>query len=485
MSDDARRMPRATAQGMASGKEKNSMKEVKRASKAAVFCYGLGDLASQFVWTFVGSYLSIYYTDVVGLGPGVVAAIMLLARIWDAVNDPMMGAIAENSSSKFGRFRPWIAFGCPLLAIFAVLTFTNPMGSGSAGALYAGVTYIIAGMLYTLVNIPYGALSGVMTEDSDQRNVINTSRNIGMNVGMIIVNALSATMMLKFSGAGATVATGAGYTKTALVYSLISIPLFLIVFFTSREVVGRDPKQAKAKFSFTATMKSLFTNKYLMIVFAIMAVQMTAFMGRIAVCSYYVIYCLGSFTMIAVIMTIPSVCGVIGSLFVPFFAKRIGKRNVLMYSMLVQAGGLLIMYLAPFDNMAMVLAGDVIFGLFNVGFPMTLSMVADSVDYMEEKTGLRTDGTAYATYGLATKLGNAVGGAVGVPLLFMFGYVANAEQTAGALKGINMVVNLFPCFLFVLASVLCLLWNMSDQDADDIRARLHERRAQAAQNDAQ
>lgn len=91
------------------------MGEKKLATKMAVYCYGFGDLASQFVWTFVGSYLTIYYTDIVGLAPAAISAIMLIARIWDAINDPMMGAIAERSHSKFGRFRPWIAFGCPFL----------------------------------------------------------------------------------------------------------------------------------------------------------------------------------------------------------------------------------------------------------------------------------------------------------------------------------------------------------------------------------
>ncbi|MCI2048319.1 MAG: glycoside-pentoside-hexuronide (GPH):cation symporter [Lachnospiraceae bacterium] len=455
------------------------MDNFKRASKAAVICYGFGDLASQFVWTFVGSYLSIFYTDVVGLGPGVIAAIMLIARIWDAVNDPMMGAIAENSKSRFGRFRPWIAFGCPALAVFAVLTFTNPFsGSTASGAVWAGFTYIAAGMLYTLVNIPYGALSGVMSEDANQRNVINTSRNIGMNIGMIIVNALSAGLMLKFSGAGAQVATGHGYMMTALIYSIISIPLFLIVFFTSREVVGRTAAQEAAKFSFVETMRNLFTNKYLMIVFAIMAVQMTAFMGRIAVTAFYVIYCLNSFTLIALIMTIPSIGAVIGSLFVPFFAKKYGKRNVLMISMLIQAVGLLIIWLAPFDNIPMVIAGDIVFGVFNVGFPMTLSMVADSVDYMELKKGVRTDGTAYATYGLATKLGNAIGGAVGVPLLFMVGYKANAAQSAETMQGINTIVNLIPAILFIAAALICLFWNMTDHDADEIRTQLRVKRGE-------
>lgn len=138
--------------------------KIKRASTLGVICYSFGDLASQFVWTFVGSYLTVFYTDIVGIAPAAVSAIMLGARIWDAVNDPMMGAIAERTRSRWGRFRPWIAFGCPFLALFSVLCFTHPFsGASSAGVMYAAVIYIIAGMLYTMVNIPYGALAPVMT----------------------------------------------------------------------------------------------------------------------------------------------------------------------------------------------------------------------------------------------------------------------------------------------------------------------------------
>ena len=454
--------------------------EKRKASKAATLCYGFGDLASQFVWTYVGSYLTIYYTDIVGIAPIAVSVIMMVARIWDAINDPMMGAIAERTKSKFGRFRPYIAFGSPLLAIFSVLTFTNPFGGQStAGVLWAAIIYIIAGMLYTLVNIPYGALAAVMTEDADQRNVLNTTRNIGMNLGMVIVNGVSAGLALKFSGEGATVANGHGYMMVALVYAIISIPLFLVVFRTSEEVV--QPTHEPKAFSFKETIDNLVKNKYLMIITLVMALQMTAFMGRIAVTAFYVIYCLGSFTMISLIMTIPSIGGIIGSFFVPAFAKKFGKRNILMWSMIIQAIGLIIMYLAPFNNMKMVLAGDVIFGLFNVGFPMSLSMVSDSVDYMELKTGVRTDGTAYATYGLATKFGNAVGGAFGVVIMSAFGYVANAQQSATALKGINFTVNLLPAILFLLAAAACLLWKMTDRDADDIREQLKKRHTEQAE----
>ena len=187
-------------------------------------------------------------------------AIMMIARVWDAVNDPMMGAIAERTRSKLGRFRPYILFGSPLLAIFSVLCFTHPFaGSSTAGVIYAAVTYIITGMLYTLVNIPYGALAAVMTEDAEQRNKINASCNVGMNVGILIVNGITANIMLFFSEKGAEVANGNGYFMTALVYAIISIPCFLTVFFTSKEQVV--PEDTKEKFSLKATITELVTNK--------------------------------------------------------------------------------------------------------------------------------------------------------------------------------------------------------------------------------
>ena len=126
------------------------MENQKRASRAAVICYGFGDLASQFVWTFVGSYLTLFYTDVVGLAPAIVSVIMMGARIWDGVNDPMMGAIAERTRSRFGRFRPYIAFGCPFLALFGVLTFTNPFGGSSVAGIIVSQSAVGAVIMWEL-----------------------------------------------------------------------------------------------------------------------------------------------------------------------------------------------------------------------------------------------------------------------------------------------------------------------------------------------
>ena len=128
---------------------------------------------------------------------------MLIARIWDAINDPMMGAIAERTRSKLGRFRPYIAFGCPFLAIFSVLTFTNHLTASLQQAFYGRVSFILLPVCCIHWSIFLTARwQVVMTEDADQRNKINTSRNIGMNLGMVIVNALSAVLMLRFFRTG-------------------------------------------------------------------------------------------------------------------------------------------------------------------------------------------------------------------------------------------------------------------------------------------
>ena len=453
-----------------------SAPKLKRASKAAVITYGFGDCASQFIWTYVGSYLTIFYTDIVGFAPIVVSAIMLIARIWDAVNDPMLGTIAEHSNHKLGRFRPFMAFGCPFLAIFAILTFVN-MGNGVGGILFSAIIYIIASMLYTVVNIPYSSLAAVMTEDPKQRNMIGTSRSIGMNVGMIIVNSCAALLALKFSGEGAEVANGRGYMLTAILFSCIAVVLFLIVFKTSREVIRPKVEPGtRSKINPLDSLKGMVTNKYLMVIFIVSTLQMTGFMGRISITTYYVIYCLGAYTLISLIMTIPSIGGVIGSAVIAPLANRFGKKRMLAITLFGQSVGMWIVFFSPFDNMAMIMVGHWVYGIFNCGFPIMLAMVADCVDYQQYRNGSRQDGSYYATYGLATKLGNALGSGIGIIIIGAFGYVAGQDQSVATQNGINLTVNMLPAILLAAAAVvLIIFWDKKDEEFDKMREEVRAR----------
>ena len=141
------------------------------------FVYGMGNFASQLSWTMVGTYLSIFYTDVFGLGVGAVAMLMLIAKVWDGINDPMMGTIMERTHTRWGRFRPYIFAGAPLLVVFTILTFTVPGFGGPAKLIYAYVTYIGLGMAYTMTNVPYTALPAVMTHDPKEVNRLNAAQD--------------------------------------------------------------------------------------------------------------------------------------------------------------------------------------------------------------------------------------------------------------------------------------------------------------------
>lgn len=383
-----------------------------------------------------------------------------------------MGAIAERTRSKFGRFRPYIVFGSPILAFFTALCFTNPfLGTSTAGIIWAAFTYIVTGMLYTLVNIPYGALGAVMTEDAEQRNRINASRNIGMNLGILIVNGLSSFVMLFFSKKGATVPDSNGYLYTSILYALISVPCFLGVFLTSKENI--IPKGKPEKFSFHEVIKNLLSNKYLMVMLGIMVFGMCAQMGRISVVIFYIIYNLGSFQLIPVIMLTPSILGIVSSLLVPKAIQKFGKRNVLILGYLGQAASLLVLYFIPYSDIIGIIIANGLFGFFNVAFPCSLGMISDAIEYYELQTGIRSDGVAYATYGLSQKLGTAIGSSFGIVIMSAFGYVPNAQQSLNALMGINFTVNLLPALLFIIAAIIAWrFWRITDEVSDEVRLRL-------------
>ena len=296
-----------------------------------------------------------------------------------------------------------------------------------------------------------------------------------MNLGILIVNGLSSVIMLHFSAPGAEVPDGRGYIMTGLVYAIISIPCFLAVFFTSKEHVM--PEKPAEKFSLKATLSNLVSNKYLMIMLVIMIFGMCAQMGRIGVVIYYIMYDVGSFSLIPVIMLSPSICGIVSSLLVPTVAKKLGKRNTLILGYIGQGLSLIAIYFLPFTNIPAIVVANGLFGFFNVAFPCSLGMIADAIDRSEYETGVRSDGVAYATYGLAQKLGTAVGSSCGILVMAAFGYVANQQQTPAAQQGINFTVNLLPALLFFAAALVALIfWKMSDKEADDIRKKLYARK---------
>lgn len=440
--------------------------------------YGLGDLASQFVWTITGSYLAIFYTDAVGFAAGSVALLMLVARVLDAVIDPFIGAVAERTRTRWGRFRPWILFGMLPLSVLMVLSFTAPFGPSTLGFVYAVITYGVLGILYSAVNVPYGALATVMSERSADRISLNSWRMVGTNVGGIALGLIIMPMIVLFSGAGdGTTQTVQGYTLTAMVFAVAALPLFLAVVVASREVIA--PRHGRSV-PLRATFRAVLGNGPLMLLFPVAILSLTSMFGRIGIVIYYYIYNVGDMALVPILMALAPGMTVLGILMFAPLGRRFGKRNMLIASLLAQAASLVALFLVGFEDPALVIALTAAYGLSNFGVPLLLAMTADCIDFADDRDGVRSDGTSYALISFATKLASAVGGAVGIGLLGVLGYVANAQQSPEALAGINGAVNLFPAAAALLAIVPLLFYRLTEAKYSEIRRRLDARSAAEA-----
>ncbi|MGF6969381.1 sugar (glycoside-pentoside-hexuronide) transporter [Paraburkholderia sp. WC7.3g] len=432
--------------------------------------YGLGDLASQLIWTTTGSYLAIFYTDAVGLSAAVVSALMLIARAFDAAIDPAIGAAAERTRSRFGRFRSWMIYGSPILAILMVLSFATIPGNAAAKFLYAILTYGLLGVAYSAVNVPYGCLVAVMTTDSQDRVTLNSIRLIGTNLGVVLLNVITLPLIVFFSrvGDGRTL-TVQGYTLTAAVMAAIALPMFLITAFNSKEVV--QPLRS-TRVSLRTTARIVFGNRLLMLIFAIMFLAMTGFFGRIGVIIYYFIYAVGRIDLVPLLMAAPAVAGVVGIILFTPLTRRFGKKTMAIISLVGQGLSLVALYLVGWENTTVIIMISVIYGLASFNAPILWSMVPDAIDYAEDKSGVRADGTAYAVISFGQKIAAAVGGAVGIAAIGGFGYVPNAPQAPEVLGGINLVANLAPALFCFAAIIPLMFYQLSEAEYRDIRARL-------------
>jgi sugar (glycoside-pentoside-hexuronide) transporter len=451
------------------------VKETKeRLSFTTKLSYGLGDFACQLFWSFSGSYLTIFYTDVVGFTPAIAAMIILIARITDSFADPVIGFMADRTKSKFGRFRPYILYGTPVLALFSVLAFTSPEFGGNmqAKVAWAFITYIVLGFIYAVVNLPYGSLAAVMSKDPGERTALSSFRMLFTNLGGVLFSTISMPLILFFSQGAGDKITARGYSMTAVVLALIAIPMLYLVFYNSREVVQPI---SKSKITFKETMKAIFTSKSIICLFLILLLSLTAFFGRLGVQIYYYIYVIQRMDLIPYFMPLPAIGAAIGIMSFTRFAKKFGKKKMLYLSYLLGALSLIFLYFVDSGNLPLLLLGTFIFGLTQFGVPIVLAMIPDAIDEIEDKKQIRVDGTAYSTTSLSTKFASGLGGGA-VALLGLFGYVANSEQTAEAMNGINLIVNIGPAIMFLLAIIPTALYGLSEDKAEEIRQRLDERR---------
>ncbi len=452
------------------------MEATKKLSKKTLFAYGLGDFASNLCWTFIGSYLSVFYTDVVGMAPAIASAIMLIAKIWDGVNDPMFGTIAERTNTKKGRFRPYIFYGAPFLAVFSVLAFTT-LGSGNTAVIWAAFTYIGCGMLYTVVNLSYGSLSTVMTTDPDDIAQLNSWRMMGTNLSSVLLNAITAPLLMKFSG-GAESYTAGAYTKVAVLFAICALPLFYFVYANCKETI--KPSASVVKVPVSTSIKTVISNGPLMLIFIIQLLAMTAFFGRMGVVIYYLMYNVQRFDLIAAFMSLPSLFTVVGIFITKNYIVKVGKKKMAAIGYIGAGVSLILIFVAGktmgYANIPVLLILHCFYGFFCFSFPIPMAMVPDAINYQEDRKGIRSDGTSYATVSLSTKFGSAFGVSGALLIMGATGYVANAQQTEQALNGIDMTTNLLFGIMYLVCLIPLFFYPLTEKKSAEILENLEKKR---------
>lgn len=417
------------------------------------FVYGMGNFASQLSWTMVGTYLSIFYTDVFGLGVGAVAMLMLIAKVWDGINDPMMGTIMERTHTRWGRFRPYIFAGAPLLVVFTILTFTVPGFGGPAKLIYAYVTYIGLGMAYTMTNVPYTALPAVMTHDPKEVNRLNAAQMMGMTIGQIVLN-LTVLPLVTFIGGGDQ---ANGYQKTATLLAIVALPMFWAVAVMSKEKVTVEKKEQGKVLD---GLKMIAKNKNLLCAMFYSFLNMFGILGRISVAVFFYMHCVQNFALITVFMMMQMAVGTLVMPFAPKFVEKFGKRNGAIISMVIQGAALLLLYFGPSTSIPFNFLCMIIYGTGYIAGPSGSGMIVDAIDDFDDKYGVRNDGMAFSFNGTAIKIATAIANSVFLLVMGAFGYVGGGEITPHVQTGINLAANLLPGIVFLIGIIPLALYDL-------------------------
>ncbi len=449
----------------------NIGKEKQVGPKLAVG-YAMGEVGCQMSWYMINNYLTLFYTDIVGLSASAISFIMLIARVWDAVNDPMMGSIADRTNTKWGRFRPYLYFAPPFLAIFNILTFTVWPMEGVIKIIVCLICYIGTGMAYTACSIAYQAMQNVLAIDSKARMMLATSRGIGASVIGIVLSLVAAPMLLMLSHPGVKAADAQGYFRFAIIMSIVTIIPFWICATMCKE---RYTEQLhvnagkEKKLGFIGSIREIVKNDQLLMVVLCAVLGTICVSGRMGLLTYYIIYVVGDFKNIAAFYTVMTIAQLIGNFLLPWGTSKFGKKGYLIILQMVMNVGFIAMFCVPNAGIPVLLAISFICGLCNSAQSVCYGLVADSIEYGDWKLGRRQEGVAASMLSFGVKISTAICGAAGVLLLSAAGYVPNAEQTEAARQGINIVVNLVPCIIGVLSIVPLFFYKLTPKRVDEIR----------------
>jgi len=450
------------------------MANIQKLSVGEKIGYGLGDAAANFIFqTLLALQLS-FYTDTFGLTASQAGTLFLVVGLGAACFNPVMGLIADRTNTRWGKFRPWLLWTAVPFGIISVLTFTTPHMSMANKLVYAWTTYILLRLIYVVNNVPYASLMGVLTGDPDERNSVASWRQIFANSVGFIVQSLAVPMVAFFGGKD----SAKGYQWTMGIFSSLCVVMFLITFFTTKERIQPDPGQQS---SFARDLADLTKNLPWIALFLATTCYFTAIVMRSSVMLPYFTYNAHNRLGFSWLNGFGLTSLLIGVTFSTPLARRMGKRNLLMLSMVLTgifAGALY--FISPTATAA-IIAVEVLrqFG-YGWSCPIVWSMMADVADYGEWKTGRRATGTVTAAVVFALWAGLALGGFISGWLFDAYGYVPNAEQTPQALHGIVLTASVYSAIAFFACAACMLFYPLTRAKTQEIALELDARRTKYA-----
>lgn len=465
---------------------KSDLGKISVVEKAA---YGLGDMASNLFYQTFTMFLLYFYTDVFGISAAAAGTMFLVVRMLDTFYDPLVGLMADRTKSKYGKFRPWILYTVIPFGVIGLLTFITPDIATSAKLVYAYVTYTAMMFVYSTINVPYGALMAVMTNNSLERTSLSAFRSISAFVGGLIVQGFTLKLVNYFGllkvNIDGSVNEQFGFSAAMGIYSVLAIVLFLTTFFLCKE---RVQPVSEEKSSLKNDLKDLFNNVPWLILTLVGVMTCLYVAIRNGSIIYYFKYYvnnagtadlfgfkIGAETLVSTFMVVGTACSILGTILLKPMAAWVGKKRVYIGSMTIGTVVSVGYYFLDKDQISMMFLFQALCNLaIGPAMAMMWSMYADTADYSEWKTGRRATGLIYSSANFAQKFGWSIGGAIAGYLLAYFGFVANAPTTDDTENGVKILFAIMPAFWSIIAVIALLFYKLDEQKVIEINQKLAE-----------
>jgi glycoside/pentoside/hexuronide:cation symporter, GPH family len=455
--------------------------------------YSLGDLAANLVFQTLVTYLAYFYTDIYGLNTKDASAVILTVGLIAAFGfNPLVGALADRTRSKWGKFRPWILWTAVPLGVVAMLAFTTPDFSYKGKVIYALITYTLLLLLYAANNLPYSALSGVITGDMKDRNSMSSYRFVAVMFSQFFVQVFMYNFIISAGHGDKAV----GMSKVMTVLAIIGTVMLLICFFTTKE---RVVPKAEQKSSLKEDLSDLVKNKP----WVIMLITTTLVFITLAMKGGSYVYYFENYVDKAELTRflepfkkfLPTfendtslslgvfngggiLAGLIGIMISPKFTNHYGKRNVFMASLFISTLFIISFYFLSAQSIGLIFGMQILHGFFyGISTPVLWTMIADVADFSEWKTNRRATAIIFSAMMVGLKAGLSIGSSLVAWILGSYGYMpkSTAGQTESAINGTKMLISFYPAIPFLLAVGLLFFYEINKakemQIENDLKAR--------------